>query len=77
MKKLQASYNDDVNKIVDQALKEKSAIENLNFLINLAVVMNDTKPVPKELKTFNKAWDHPMQILMQNGRKRFKKCLLI
>ena len=32
MKKLQASYNNHSNKIVKQATKEKSAIENLNFL---------------------------------------------
>ena len=28
MKKLQASYNDDANKIVKQAMKEKSTIKN-------------------------------------------------
>ena len=55
MKKLQALYNDDANKIVEQATQEKSAIENLNFLINLAMVTTDTKPVPEEPKTFTKA----------------------
>ena len=59
IKKCQASSNDDANKIVEQATQEKSAIEHLNFLINLAMVTNDTKPVPEEPKTFNKAWDHP------------------
>ena len=59
MKKLQAFYKNDSNKIVKKATKEKSAIENFNFLINLAMVTNNTKPVPEETKTFNKAWDHP------------------
>ena len=35
MKKLQASYNNDANKIVKQATQKKNAIENLNFVINL------------------------------------------
>ena len=30
-----------------------------NFLIDLAMVTSNTKPVPEEPKTFNKAWDHP------------------
>ena len=55
MKKLQAAYNDDANTIFEQAMKEKSAIKTKNFLINLAIVTNDTKPVPEECKTFNKA----------------------
>ena len=33
--------------------------QKLNFLINLVMVTNDTKPIPEEPKTFNKAWDHP------------------
>ena len=57
--KIQASYNDNANKIVKQATKEKSAIKNLNFLINLALVTIDTKPVPEEPQTFNEALDHP------------------
>ena len=48
---IQWEYNDDANKIIEQ--------ENLNFLIYLAIVTNDTKPIPEEPKTFNKAWDHP------------------
>ena len=58
MKKLQASYNNNANKIVEQATQEKSANKNLNSIIDLAVVTSSTKPVPKEPKTFNKAWDH-------------------
>ena len=59
MKRLQTLYNDDANKITKQATKEKSAIENLNSLINLAMVTNDTKPVPGEPQIVNKAWNHP------------------
>ena len=54
MKKLQASYNYNANKIVKQA-----AIKKLKFLINLAIVTKDTKPVSEEPKTFSKAWNHP------------------
>ena len=59
MKKLRGSYNDDANKIAKKGTKEKSAIKNLNFLINLSMVSKDTKPVPEEPKTFTKAWNHP------------------
>ena len=59
MKKLQSSYNNGVNKIVEQAMKEKSAIKNLNFLINLTMMTIINKPVPEEPITFNKAWDRP------------------
>ena len=46
-------------KIVKQAIQEKSTIENLNFLIDLAMVTTDTKPLPEEPKTFTKAWNYP------------------
>ena len=67
MKKLQALYNNNANKIVKQATKEKSAIENLNLLINLAMVTNDTKPIPESPKTSNEAWDH----LNENSCKKW------
>ena len=38
---------------------QKSAIKNLNFLLDLAMVSNDTKPVPEEPKTFNEGWNQP------------------
>ena len=57
IKKLQALCKDDANKIIKQAAKEKS-IENLNFLIDLAMGTKDTKLVPEEPKT-----------LAQNGKK--------
>ena len=59
MKKLQSLYNDDANKIIDQATWEKSAVNNLNFLINLAMVTNNTKTFPEEPKNFTDARDHP------------------
>ena len=59
MKKLQALYNDNTSKIFEQATQEKNAIENLNFLIDLAMVTIDMKPIPEEPKTFTDAWNHP------------------
>ena len=59
MKKLQPSYNDDANKIIKQATNEKSAIENLNFFIDLSLVITDTEPIPEEPNIFTKAWNHP------------------
>ena len=59
MKKLQASYNNNANKIVKQAKQEKGVIKNLNFLINLAMATSNTKPVPEEPKNFTKALNHP------------------
>ena len=58
MKKLQASYKDDANKTVKQAT-EKSSIENLNFLIDLAIVFSDIKPNNDEPQTFNNGWNYP------------------
>ena len=57
--KLQVLYNDDANEIVEQVTQERSAIKNLKFLINLAMVTTDTKPNPEEPKTFTEAWNHP------------------
>ena len=59
MKKLKASYNDDANKIIEQATDEKSAIRNLNFLINLSILTTDIEPLSEEPKTFTEAWNHP------------------
>ena len=58
MKKLQALYNDDANKIVKQAMREKSTIKNSNSLMTLFMVTNNTKPLPHEPQAFNKTWDH-------------------
>ena len=54
MKNLQASYNEDSTKIIEEATHNK-AIENLNFLIDLAMVITDTMPVPEEPMTFAEA----------------------
>ena len=53
--KKQASYNNNANKIIEQAVKAISAIKNLNFLIDLAMVTNNTKPVSEEPNTLNKS----------------------
>ena len=44
VKKLQALYRYDANKIIKQATEEKGTIENLDFLINLSMVSNNVKP---------------------------------
>ena len=59
MKKLQASYNDDSKKIVEQAMQKKGAIKNFNFLIDLAMVSNDIKSTLEKPQMFNKSWNHP------------------
>ena len=69
MKKLQASYNDNANKIIKQAMQEKNAIENLNVLINLAMVASNTKPTPEEPQTFNEAWNNPNEDSCKNVKK--------
>ena len=71
MKKFQALYNNNANNIIKWAMKEKSAMENLNFLIDLIMVTNDTKSVPEEHKTFNKAWDHPNE----NSHKKWQEMI--
>ena len=61
MKKLQASYNNDANKIVKESAQEKVK-KKLNYSIHLAIiamVAEDTKPTKDETKTFNIAWNHP------------------
>ena len=40
-------------------MKEKSAIKNLNFLMDLAMVISNIKPVPEEPMSFNEAWNRP------------------
>ena len=59
MKKLQVSSNNNVNKIIEQAMNEKGAIKNLNFLMDLSMVTTNIEYIPKEPKTFIKAWNHP------------------
>ena len=58
MKKLQASYNDNANKIIKEATQVQVA-KNLNFLIDLAMFTTDTKQVPEEPVLFKEAWNHP------------------
>ena len=47
MKKLQALCNKNANKIAN---------ENLNFLVDLAMVASNTKPTKDEPQTFHEAW---------------------
>ena len=54
MKKLQALYHDDANKIINDATQDKP-VENLNFLIDLAMVTTDTTAAPEEPATLNEA----------------------
>ena len=61
MKKFQASYNNDANKIIKKVAQEKSEKENLFFLLDLAtiaMVTEDTKPTKDEPQTFNDVWNH-------------------
>ena len=58
MKKLQASYNDDANKIIKEGTNVKTT-KNLNFLIDLAMITTKSVPVPEEPTSFNEAWNHP------------------
>ena len=59
MKKLQASYNNNANKIVKQAAQEKNTNKNSIFLIDLAIVASDNKPSLDEPQMFKDAWNHP------------------
>ena len=52
MNKLKASYNYNANKIIKDATQIKVS-ENLNFLIDLALVTTKTMPVPEEPASFN------------------------
>ena len=64
---VKATPKTTINAIVVCAMKElqlqasnkrKNSINNLKFLIDLAMVTNTTKPAPEEPQTFNKAWNH-------------------
>ena len=75
MKKLQALYNKDANKIVKKAAQDKSEKQNLNFLFDLAtsaMEAEDAKPTKDKPKTF--------RILLfsnykENGKKLFERSL--
>ena len=58
LKKLQASYNNDANKIIEEGTNIKST-KNLNFLIDLAIITTESSPVPDEPASFNEALNHP------------------
>ena len=73
MKKLQALFNENTNKIIKQATKEKSAIKNLNFLFYLAMVTNDTKPNLKNPQHSMKIVIIPTKTLAKQGKKQFTR----
>ena len=74
MEKLQASYNDETKKLIKEATQEK-ANENLNFLIDLAMVTKDTMPIPEKPTAFAEAWNHPNANSFKNGEKPYAKSL--
>ena len=71
IKKLQVLHKNDASKIIKDAAQEKSAKDNLIFLIDLAIVAGDTKPIKDEPQIFNEAWDHPNQNCKENVKKPF------
>ena len=73
IKKQQTFYNDGENKIVELAMKK--CHQNLNFLIDQAMVVKDIKLTLKKPQTLNKAWNHPKKNLMENGKTPFTKNL--
>ena len=61
MNNSQALYNEDANKIVEQAAQEWSAKRKFIFFLNLdtiAIIARDTKSTEDESETFNKVWNH-------------------
>ena len=72
MKKLQVLYNDDTNKIIKKAMQIKVS-ENLNLLINLAMVTSITMPVPEEPASFNEAWNHPIATFCKKWKEAICK----
>ena len=72
MKKLQASYNYDANKIIKEVTQVK-VTSNLNFLINLAMDTKDTNQVPEEHVCSMNVGIIPMQCLEKNGKKLFSR----
>ena len=72
MKKLQVLYNDDTNKIIQEATGVKVS-ENLNFLIDLAMVTTKTMPVPEEWTSFNEAWNHPITTSWEKWQEAIPK----
>ena len=72
MKKLQASYNDDANKIIKESTDVKTS-ENLNFLIDLSMISTKSISVPEEPTSFNEAWNHPDITCREKWREVIRK----
>ena len=59
MKKMQASHNEDVHKIVEQTDHKKAVYKNLNDLIDSATIsMVVTDEKTKEEEPLNDGWNH-------------------
>ena len=72
MKKLQASYNDDANKIIKEGTNVKTS-ENLIFLIDLAMITTQSVSIPEESASFNKAWNHPDITCQEKWQEAIRK----
>ena len=72
MKKLQAWYNDHANKIVKQAMQEKSAIENLIFSFIWLWWPLTPRLYLKNPRSSPKPGTIPVQVLPWNGKKQSK-----
>ena len=75
MKTLQALYNNDANKIVEEAAQEKNVKENSTFLIDLAMVAGDTKPTEDEPQMFSETWNHKNPESQRKCLRVFKRSL--
>ena len=73
MKKLQASYNNDSYKVVQEVAKEKNTSKNLTFLIDLAIATSSTMLTKDEPQMFHKAWSIPTKNHKGNGMRPFAK----
>ena len=62
MKKMQALWNDNNKKVVEQTTEVKHSKENLIFFIDLAIVAENIKSTKDEPQAFNKAWNHPCHL---------------
>ena len=72
MKKLQASYNHDANKIIEESTDVKTS-KNLNFLIDLAMITTESVSVPEEPTSFNEAWNHADVTCREKWREAIRK----
>ena len=75
MRNLQALCKDDANSIVKKGSQEETVKENLNFLIDIAMVVGDTKLTKNEPQTFNNLQVIQIQSHQENGMRLFERSL--